>query len=149
MPQQCQYVDYFLQQRKRQTTGWRRLIGCLKLQVGFRKRASNYRALLQKVTCKDKVSYGSSPPCISVFNSAGVTSQCTTRRSLLVFHRSLLVSRRSLLLFHRPLFIYFLGLFEYFICLFDISEASFSISQVSFGISQGSFSISEVSSGIS
>jgi len=26
--------------------GWRRLIGCLKLQVIFRKRATNYRALL-------------------------------------------------------------------------------------------------------
>jgi len=31
-----------------QYTGWRRHIGCLKLQVIFRKRATNYRALLQK-----------------------------------------------------------------------------------------------------
>jgi len=38
-------------------------IGCLKLQVSFRKRATNYRALLQKMTSKDKVSYGSWPPC--------------------------------------------------------------------------------------
>jgi len=45
------------------TTGWRRLIGCLKLQVIFRKRATSYRALLLKMTCKDKASYGSSPPC--------------------------------------------------------------------------------------
>ena len=37
--------------------------GCLKLQVFFRKRATNYRALLRKMTCKDKASYGSSPPC--------------------------------------------------------------------------------------
>jgi len=44
-------------------TGWRRNIGCLKLQVSFRKRATNYRALLQKETCKDKASYASSPPC--------------------------------------------------------------------------------------
>ena len=29
------------------TTGWRRLVGCLKLQVIFHKRATNYRALLQ------------------------------------------------------------------------------------------------------
>jgi len=28
-------------------TGWRRLIGCLKLQVNFRKRTTNYRALLR------------------------------------------------------------------------------------------------------
>jgi len=44
-------------------TGWRRPIGCLKLQVIFRKRATNYRALLRKMTYKDKASYGSSPPC--------------------------------------------------------------------------------------
>ena len=44
-------------------TGWRRPIGCLKLQVNFRKRATNYRALLRKMTYKDKASYGSSPPC--------------------------------------------------------------------------------------
>jgi len=33
-------------------TGWRRLVGCLKLQVIFCKRATNYRALLQKITIK-------------------------------------------------------------------------------------------------
>ena len=44
-------------------TGWRRLIECLKLQVICCKRATNYRALLQKMTYKDKVSYGSAPPC--------------------------------------------------------------------------------------
>jgi len=33
-------------------TGWRRLIGRLKLQVIFRKRATNYRALLQKYPVK-------------------------------------------------------------------------------------------------
>jgi len=31
-------------------TGWRRLIGCLNLQVIFRKTATNYRALLRKMT---------------------------------------------------------------------------------------------------
>jgi len=31
-------------------TGWRRAIKCLKLQVNFRKRATNYRALLRKAT---------------------------------------------------------------------------------------------------
>jgi len=45
------------------TPGWRRLIGYLKLQVIFRKRATNYRALLWKVTYEDKGTYESSPPC--------------------------------------------------------------------------------------
>jgi len=44
-------------------TGWRRPIGCLKLQVIFRKRATNYRALWQKMTYEDKASYDSTPPC--------------------------------------------------------------------------------------
>jgi len=47
-------------------SGWRRPIGRLKLQVIFRKRASNYRALLRKMTYKVMASYGSSPPCMSV-----------------------------------------------------------------------------------
>ena len=46
-------------------TGWRRCIGCLNLHVIFRKRATNSGDLLRKMTCKDKASYGSSPPCIS------------------------------------------------------------------------------------
>ena len=37
-------------------TGWRRPIGCLKLQVIFRKRATNYKALLQKITNNEKAS---------------------------------------------------------------------------------------------
>jgi len=44
-------------------TGWRRLIGCLKLQVIFRKRATNYKFLLRKMTYKDKASCDSTPPC--------------------------------------------------------------------------------------
>jgi len=44
------------------STGWRRSIGCLKLLVIFRKKATNHRALLRKMTRKDKASYGSSPP---------------------------------------------------------------------------------------
>ena len=40
---------------------WRRSIGCLKLQVICRKRATNYWALLRKMTYKDKASYESSP----------------------------------------------------------------------------------------
>jgi len=50
---------------KQCTTGRRIPIGCLKLQIIVRKRATNYRAPLQKMTYKDKASYGSSPPCTS------------------------------------------------------------------------------------
>jgi len=53
-------------------TGWRRLIGCLKLQVIFRKKATNYRALLRKMTYEDKASYGSSPPCTHQVDFIGV-----------------------------------------------------------------------------
>jgi len=44
-------------------TGWRRLIGSPKLQIIFHNRATKYRSLLQKMTYKDKGSYGSSQPC--------------------------------------------------------------------------------------
>jgi len=50
------------------TTGWRRPIGCLKLQVMFRNRANNYRALLRKMIYKDKVSYGCPPPCYGLMD---------------------------------------------------------------------------------
>ena len=48
------------------STGWRRPIGYLRLQVIFHKRATNYRALLHKMTYKHKASCGSSPPCILI-----------------------------------------------------------------------------------
>jgi len=44
---------------------WRRLIGFLKLQDNFRKRATNYRALLQKMTYEDKAPCASTPHCSS------------------------------------------------------------------------------------
>ena len=44
-------------------TGRRRPIGCLKLLVIFRKRATNHRALLWKMTCEDKASCVTRPPC--------------------------------------------------------------------------------------
>jgi len=47
-------------------TGWRRCRGYLKLQVFFRKRATNHRALLQKKIYKDKASCASSPHCIYI-----------------------------------------------------------------------------------
>ena len=45
------------------SAGWRRPIGCLKSLVIFRKRATNYRALLRKMTHTDKISYDSTPLC--------------------------------------------------------------------------------------
>jgi len=42
-------------------TRWRRLIGSLKLQIIFHKRATKYRSLLREMTYKDKGSYESSP----------------------------------------------------------------------------------------
>jgi len=54
------------------STGWRRPIGCLKLQVIFHKKTTNYRTLLQKITCKDKACYGSSPP---YSKSSGLVSE--------------------------------------------------------------------------
>jgi len=47
-------------------TGRRRPIRCLKLQLNFRKRATNYRALLRKIAYNDKATYESSPPCTGV-----------------------------------------------------------------------------------
>ena len=47
-------------------TGWRRPIGCLISWITFRKLATNYRALLRKMTYKDKASYDSTPPCTTV-----------------------------------------------------------------------------------
>ena len=44
------------------STGWRRCIGCLNSQVSFRKRATNHRALLQKMTYEAKGTYASSQP---------------------------------------------------------------------------------------
>jgi len=55
-----QYVNLNL---RRVATGWRRPIGCLKLKVIFRKRATNYRALLRKMSYIDKASYFSTLSC--------------------------------------------------------------------------------------
>jgi len=52
-------------------TGWRRPIGCLKLQVIFRKRATDYRAHLQKMTYEDKASYDSTLPCMGWLRLVG------------------------------------------------------------------------------
>ena len=45
---------------------WQRCTGCLKLQVSFCTRATNYRALWRKIAYTEKASFESSPPTISV-----------------------------------------------------------------------------------
>ena len=66
-PRKCECSPMYCNCAKSQieSTWYRvaRLIGCLKLQVIFRKRATNHRALLREKTCEDKVSYDSTPPC--------------------------------------------------------------------------------------
>ena len=60
----CAYLyTYQCIHTEHQDTGQRRSIGCLRLQVMFRKRATNYRALLRKTTYKDKASYDFTPHC--------------------------------------------------------------------------------------
>jgi len=61
---QCHFVIKYGMSWHR-STKWQRPIGCLKLKVIFRTRATNYRALLRKMTCEDKAFVGSSPPCIT------------------------------------------------------------------------------------
>jgi len=56
--------------------GRRRCVGCFKLQVCFRQRAINYRALLRKTNYKDKASYGSSPPCRIFWDSSDTCNVC-------------------------------------------------------------------------
>ena len=57
------YIIFWISSSYTERTGWRRYIGCLKLQVSLRKKATNYRALLWKMTCTDKAPYASSPRC--------------------------------------------------------------------------------------
>jgi len=53
------HTSHYMRQSRERTAGWQRPIECLKLQVSFRKRATNHRALLHKSICKDQASYGS------------------------------------------------------------------------------------------
>ena len=53
-------------------TGWRRLIGSLKLQIIFHKRATKYRPLLWKMTYEDKWSYGFLPPFIDILHDSSI-----------------------------------------------------------------------------
>jgi len=68
------------------TTGRRRPIGCLKLQVIFRKSATNHRALLRKMTYKDKASYGSSPHCMFFSWGKGILHSHTYAHTISLSH---------------------------------------------------------------
>ena len=78
-------------------TGWRRLIGSPKLQIIFHKRATKYRALLRKLTSKDKGSYESSPPCRCV-GYAVYICLCTVYIHLFMCVRDYGVATSSMLL---------------------------------------------------
>ena len=69
--------------------GWQRLIACLKLQVIFRKRATNYMTLLRKLTYEDKASYDSTPPCIKDISRRDICYSTTSARDSLYCEKHL------------------------------------------------------------
>ena len=72
------------------TTGWRRCIGFLELQVTFCTRAINSRARLRKTTYKDKASYGSSPPGMMLLRLVGSIKLYVSFAEYGLFHSVLL-----------------------------------------------------------
>ena len=58
-------------------TGWRRIIGCLKLQVILRKKATNYMVLLRKMTYEDQASHDSMLPCSMLHNCRWYACVCS------------------------------------------------------------------------
>ena len=58
-------------QTDRSATEWQRLVGCLKLQVIFRKRATDYKAFLREMNFEDKASYTLRHP-VAMSNPSGV-----------------------------------------------------------------------------
>jgi len=82
-------------------TGWRRLIWCRKLQVIRRKRATDYRALLRKMTYEDKASHDSMPPCISGWDCCLIKTMIKLARCvflslpLSLFHRAMIASYQT------------------------------------------------------
>jgi len=70
-----------------QATGWRRLMGSLKLQIIFHKKATKYRSLLWKMTYKDKGSYESSPPFpILHSHTSPYNPSCRTYMHISIMH---------------------------------------------------------------
>jgi len=70
-----------------------RCIGCLQLQVSFRKCATNCRALLREMTSKDRTSYGSSRVCICT-NVCGCKIYIPSCRSTWDLHKSIHRTRK-------------------------------------------------------
>jgi len=56
---ECVRHDIHVWDRQDSRTGWRRCIGCLKLQLPFHKRATKYRAFWRETTSKNKAWYDS------------------------------------------------------------------------------------------
>ena len=84
-------------------TGWRRPIGCLKLQAIFRKRANYYRALLRKMTYDDKASYGSSPPCTQLkICQMTVELTCSTFSPYILSKEPYILSKEPYILSKKP-----------------------------------------------
>ena len=64
---------------------WRPIpIGSLDMQVIFRKRATNYWALLRKMSYEEQASYGSSPPCM---RKTMQKAQCISKKKSIVKKR--------------------------------------------------------------
>jgi len=114
------------------STGWQRLIGCLQLQIVFRKRATSYRALLRNTTYDHKASYDSLPPCkatcithlytyVHTLHSLTYTHTYTciakwhtrTHTKTYTLNGSMLVRTQRLSLFRVSLCVY------EFVCVFD------------------------------
>ena len=51
---------------RQSSRGWQRCRGYRELQVSFRKRDIDYVAHVSKISCEDKTSYASSPPCTKI-----------------------------------------------------------------------------------
>jgi len=56
-------------EKERETDGESARAHAQKLQVIFRKRATNYRALLRKMTYEDKAPYDPTPPCSADYSA--------------------------------------------------------------------------------
>ena len=70
----------------KQTTGWRRPIGCLILQVSSNKSPIDYMVCFREKTCKHKASHGAWPPCILVtLTDTHCQKQCMRLMSSLKF----------------------------------------------------------------
>jgi len=78
---------------------WRRCIGRLKLQVSFRKRATNCRVLLRKITYTDKASCGichSVSVCMSIYLSVNLSIVLSLSLSIPTVSVSLFLTRTYL-----------------------------------------------------